>query len=813
MNIRAINVGFGLLCVALCSACADDGKNGAACSVAEQSDGSVTIACADGSTSTLVPPRPVDGGVAGSACSVERDANVVTIRCPDGSSVTLDAAAADAGTGTGGVCSVTQASDGSIDIVCPDGSHATLPGTKVVAAGAKVGAATASCGTCHDSDQAKAHFTVMTVQLDAGPQETCGTCHRETSLEPVSRVHSRLELGLPGLKVQMISSEIDTVTRKARVRLQLSDGAGAPLARTGVSFSFTLAKVNTISNAAGTAQLAGPYQSYLNRTVTQLDSAAYPLGTNTPRTVQQPTTEAGTGTFTAVSDGVYDYTFFYTLPVGYDATASHVVGLYATRTLDGVRFVANAERFFVPNDANATPRMRDAVKTETCNNCHNPLSAHGGARQDVQLCLTCHSQGALDPESGNSLDLNVMIHRIHRGKNLPSVRAGTPYSIVGRGLSTADFSRVGYPQPIENCQSCHTKSDGDRWITNGTRTACTSCHDNIDKAPAAGGHPFQLNADATCGTAACHAPGGNVPDAFEAHKTFLNLDTASVFELEILSVSVVTADSAPAVRIRARTGTRATGAILPVTSVDNLSLLSVFINGPNSGYGLSGNTIVPITKAELAALTMDATHPGEFTFALPKTLRETVGSLGDPELDSYTLSLRGAYDPTPGIAPDNDRTDMLKNPAAAFTASEELLVRRPVVETAKCNSCHGDLRGHGGGILAKNVEQCVMCHTGTLDTRVRQGANKVAGATTSLRFSTLVHRIHGKGVAKLPYYAYGFSAAAPFPKLDFSAVPFPGDVRDCASCHAAGTYFLPLPEGDPPTQTAILDAEGKVTGP
>jgi len=822
---------FLVVVAALGTAACDSGatgKEGVSCSVAETADGDVTVTCDDGTQSTLHPPKldagsAGDGGAGGGSCHVTQSETSVTIRCPGGSTATwpiaqprLDGGVAPNTDGAvNPSCTVTQASDGSITIQCPDGTKTYIPGPDSPASQARLlGATAASCGTCHDASSAKAHFKVMTVASDAGPQETCGTCHRESSLEPVSRAHARLELGAPGLLVSILEASVDTVSRRPRVRLRITDREGAALARDGVSISFLVAKVAAVSDAIGAHTVAGAYQNYLKRSVTQSDPPSYPLNGAMPRKVDQPSTESSTsGVFTTIESGVYDYTFSYALPEGYDASASHMVALYATRSVEGVRFVANAERFFVPSDANATPLRRDAVHTETCNNCHNPLSAHGGARQEVQLCLGCHTQGAIDPESGNSLDFNVMIHRIHRGRDLPSVRGGTPYSIVGYGLSLLDFSKVGFPQSIQNCQSCHTDDDGERWVSNGVRAACTSCHENVDKTEGEGSHPFPLNPDADCGNANCHGPGGNVADAREAHKTQLNDLSSGIFDLTILSVSAADADSPVQVRIRAHTGTRQSGAMLPVTSPGNLSTLSVFINGPNTGFELSGNTIVKLTKSELVSLAADAQKPGELTFSLPRSMRQTVGGLGDPDVDSYTLSLRATYDPTPSTAPDDDRLDMRLNPAAAFSASEEVVGRRPVVETGKCNACHGELSQHSGDNLARSVEQCTMCHSGSLDTRVRQSANKVAGVTTSLRLSTLVHRIHASGVATTPYSVFADGTGAPYPVRDLSEVPFPGDVRDCDSCHTHGTNFLPLPALDPPTQTIVLDADGNVVGP
>jgi glutaminase len=56
------------------------------------------------------------------------------------------------------------------------------------------------------------------------------------------------------------------------------------------------------------------------------------------------------------------------------------------------------------------------------------------------------------------VDFKVFIHKLHRGKDLPSVQAGGTYAI-GR----ADFSDVGFPQPINNCRKCHNGEKAFSW--------------------------------------------------------------------------------------------------------------------------------------------------------------------------------------------------------------------------------------------------------------------------------------------------------------------------------------------------------------
>ena len=118
-----------------------------------------------------------------------------------------------------------------------------------------------------------------------------------------------------------------------------------------------------------------------------------------------------------------------------------------------------------------------------------------------------------------------------------------------------------------------------------------------------------------------------------------------------------------------------------------------------------------------------------------------------------------------------------------------------VVDRERCNGCHFDLAEHGGG--RKSPEYCVMCHnpTNTNDERVA----RVEGTTVeaiSVDFKHMIHRIHTGEELSEPFVLGGFPApTVDDPEgspVDFGEVRFPGDRRDCQSCHVDDNPVLPL---------------------
>ena len=81
-----------------------------------------------------------------------------------------------------------------------------------------------------------------------------------------------------------------------------------------------------------------------------------------------------------------------------------------------------------------------------------------------------------------------MIHKLHMGSSLPSVKAGKPYKIG----TNNDYSDVAFPAGARQCTVCHEQNTGATQANaylKGNRAACGACHDDVDFAT--GAHAIQ----------------------------------------------------------------------------------------------------------------------------------------------------------------------------------------------------------------------------------------------------------------------------------------------------------------------------------
>jgi OmcA/MtrC family decaheme c-type cytochrome len=649
--------------------------------------------------------------------------------------------------------------------------------------------------------------------------------------------------GTPGLPLPSAATALNitvtsvTISSPPVVNFKVTNQDGTPVAGlTTNDVRFTLAKLVPGANGNPSA-----WQSYINTVAT---AAAGTPGAGT--TAIQSTREGGTtgafvGTFVDNKDGSYSYTFktditnvTSPLAVSYDPTLTHRLGIQTRGTLPE----ANVVYTFRPSDGATTGIFsREIVKTANCNECHDKLVAHD-ARIETKYCVTCHNPGSKDPDSGNIVDFKVMIHKIHRGANLPTVggcarpgcqvTGGGDYAIIGFGGSVHSFKDVHLPQDIRNCTKCHDGADADtpqgaNWNTAPSMEACGSCHEQtkFDEAPGTtpNSHPGGIVTNAQCLT--CHVDTNVAGSPAKTHAIPQKV-AGEKFKFNILQVCGVAPGgnsqcgnpATPVVKFSVTDPTGATshgyGNAYNIktdpeftAAAASFNLLIGWDTRDYNNNGGSGARPSRANSTNLKTTALGATFvdngDGSYTFTSP-VLPGTVSGTGTVALEGHPAGQDAALAYTVQAR--------VKSVVAHFGITDSPpKPRRQVVDiTTKCDRCHDLLSVHGNN-RSDEEALCIMCHN-PRDTDVGQRPKDVNGAPNaasaldgkreeSIDFRRMIHGIHAAaksnfdgtiahGFREKGLVIYGFGGGA----NDFSHVRFPGVLSKCTTCHLEGTYTL-----------------------
>lgn len=481
--------------------------------------------------------------------------------------------------------------------------------------------------------------------------------------------------------------------------------------------------------------------------------------------VTQATSE-NRGDLEALDVGEYAYTFATAVPDDAPRDALHRVSIGARRTFeDAPRIGASASLDFVPA-GDDPPAMPPADDTAACDRCHQGIEGHGGRWTTLDACVTCHTPQTTDPETGNTVDMGVMIHKIHLGAGLPSVIAGEPYRIIGFRGSVHDFSDVHLPRPASDCQACHG-DDPEAWPA-ATLADCQACHDRTAfESPAPAGwtlHTAGPRGPDTC--AGCHPPSGGRAGLAEAHAAPLADPELGLAGLELVIDDVIGAapGAAPSVRFRVLDGQ---GAPVPLAALASLEITQA---GPVGAIAWSHTTrnvqasAVPDGAGYVAALGAPVPADAEGAIA--------VGMAG------YRLVPYGS------AAADAIGRENGGNPVAyaALDGGPAAPAPQPVSQ-ARCDACHGSLSAHG--TFRTEVPYCQLCHHQNATDAARRPAE--AGPPASIELGAMVHRIHAGATLETPVVYYGFGNTA----HDFGGVHYPGALTQCNGCHTGDAWTRP----------------------
>jgi OmcA/MtrC family decaheme c-type cytochrome len=523
---------------------------------------------------------------------------------------------------------------------------------------------------------------------------------------------------------------------------------GLPLDREGIT---TPGPISCSLILARIPKDANQYVAYTTRTQTS------PI---TGVSAVQATGE-NTGTWTKVADGEYTYTFRAKAPAGFDGTVTHTVGIYGSRNLTefdmGTNYDDDAYNFVPGGGAAAV--TRDVIKTATCNKCHFDLAFHGGSRKTMDTCVLCHTPQTVDPDTGNTVDMPVMTHKIHMGANLPSVKGGKPYIIIGNRQSVHDYSHIQFTADPRSCTTCHEQNTGAAQAANvykAERAACGACHDDINFATGEGHQGIAQTNDKNC--AFCHPgkSGGEFDNSVEgAHVIPRFSKQLPGVNLKILEVQYTKPGEKPlvifSIKNDAGVGYKAS----------EMTRLTLILAGPNTDY--SYYVSESALKADGSG---DGTHWWSFQTPIPADAK-----------GSWTVALEARKDVKLVGGREDGTTvrDTGINQQYYFSVdSTEMQPRRAVASMDKCNACHKALAFHGE--IRNTIGECVICHAPTRTDR--------ANPARSIDMGVLIHKIH-RGRELERGYNIGTHV--------YDEVGFPGDLRVCTTCHVStSTYQLPL---------------------
>lgn len=607
------------------------------------------------------------------------------------------------------------------------------------------------------------------------------------------------------------------------IEFQVADELGLPVAgfRQGenVSISFTVSKLAPARNGE-----TDKWRTYIR-------------GPDEGVADAQGTTYSG-GTLEDLGDGSYRFTFDQRLAdisgESFNASLTHRVGMEIRDPVILGEEIPGTDAVFdiQPSTGNTSGiEQRKIVKQESCAACHGTeeFAFHGGARQNVEYCVTCHQPGSTDVGSGNTLDFRIMIHKIHAAEELTNL----PYEICGFGCENfgappVDFSHVAFPQDVRNCTTCHDPDDPEtpqavNVNNRATAAVCTSCHDDLASTytrltNANDNHPAGSQPNERC--VECHSEGGLIGSILDSHRIDSQV-AAGRFQYNILSIASTGEGESPVVTFsitdptnddapyNLRNDPEFTGSATSV-NMDIAWPTSDYTNVANdSGTDVTGgppSRPVSITLADgSGSLPAGVSDNGDGTYtletgALPTPLTIPATS---PGLGSGAVVIEGH--PSADFNGDGDFGDQVPVTAAVgyFAINDaRTQPRREVVSMEKCQACHGRNDGlafHGNN-RTDNPQACVVCHNpNQTDLWMRpvdsdatfNGVNPEAVdglEDRTIDFKYMIHAIHGSAVREDPYVAYGFGVRP----HDYRGVGYPRSASDCLACHNEGTFELPL---------------------
>jgi OmcA/MtrC family decaheme c-type cytochrome len=459
---------------------------------------------------------------------------------------------------------------------------------------------------------------------------------------------------------------------------------------------------------------------------------------------------------------------------------------------------------------------------------------HGGGRVNVGMCNVCHNPARVSNPAANSA---TFVHRIHNGEDVATanlfhgIAATYPRDI--RDCATCHAGAAQGAQALNHpstaaCIGCH-----DYVSFNQSAPAFCGIAGQVvrgaDGKPVPCNHVGGVQPDSACAT--CHGPSASFP-VEKYHRPVVKPDPqnawlvaggnanthasfvaaggyvpagAEVITYDVKSVAAVTDSSVtPSVKrpqIVFKLKNNGTDVVFqtfaPTATPPVTELMPHFVGSPSAYFAFAvpqdGNPTPADFNASVSGYIKkiwdgSATGAGAGTLTgpdasgyytltltkvqIPPTATLLTGGLG------YTYSLASApplVQTNVAGYPLNGTQGGLSVPAPnVWKTAVGYTARRPIVDTAKCNKCHGALgvtpSFHAG--QRNDGPTCSFCHN----------PNKTsAGWPAGSKY--FIHAIHAGRKRTVPFTWHAAAVGEGYDEIEF-----PGTLNTCTTCHVANTY-------------------------
>lgn len=460
---------------------------------------------------------------------------------------------------------------------------------------------------------------------------------------------------------------------------------------------------------------------------------------------------------------------------------------------------------------------------------------HGGGRVNAAMCNVCHNPGRTTNPLADSASF---IHRIHNGEQVATANLFHGIAATyPQDTRNCDGCHAGAAQgnqawtnPSEiACKGCHD-------YVSFTESAPTVCETNGQLVRGVDGKPLPCNhfAGPNPNCASCHGATGGFPTA-RYHKPVAPPDPNNLWRggtnANTHASYVAAVGFVPPGADTITYDVKTVDTVLDTTVTPNVKRPRVMFKFKRNGTDVVFPTYVPGVTTELMpnfvgspsayfafAVPQDGiTKPSDFNASVSGYIKNIwkgtatgtgAGTLTGPDTSGYyTLTLTGVQIPasatmlTGGIGytyslatapplvqtnvagypwipniPDDGKAQggLSVPPPNVWKVATGYTGRRGIVETAKCNACHGALgvkpNFHAG--QRNDGPTCSFCHNPN-----RTSSGWSAGS------KYFIHAIHA-GRKRVVDFTWHATQAGP----GYDEIEFPGTLNTCTVCHTANTY-------------------------